>query len=136
MTILHQPGPFLYPVTLRLSSDFNDIFDALVLTLNFFSDVESLKQGFVKTSNNKANAPYTILLAGETGVGKSSVLEFIANVLFGKDIDHYDLKILDHTNERSDFGDQSRTKSPRLYEFMSNNDILVRIGVFWCCGHL
>lgn len=46
-------------------------------------------------SRNKANKPYTILLVGETGGGKSSLLTFIANVLLGNDIDHYDLDILD-----------------------------------------
>jgi polynucleotide 5'-kinase involved in rRNA processing len=42
-------------------------------------------KGIIKTSaENKAQAPYTILLVGETGTGKSSLLEFIANVLVGK----------------------------------------------------
>jgi len=36
----------------------------------------------------------------ETGVGKSPVLEFMANVLLGKDTDHYDFEMLDHTNEQ------------------------------------
>ena len=44
-------------------------------------------QGIIKTRTNPAKAPYTILLAGETGVGKSSLLELIANVLHSKDIE-------------------------------------------------
>ena len=92
--------------------------------------MESLKHGIIKTSKNKANTPYTILLVGETGVGKSSVLEFIANVLLGKDVDHYEPNILDNTNEGSIFGDQSRTKSARPYEIMSEQGILVSCSVF------
>jgi len=79
----------------------------------------------VKTSKNKAKAPYTILLVGETGVGKSSVLEFIANVFAGNDIDHYDFDVLDNTNERGGSNSQSQTNSARLYEFTSKNSIVV-----------
>ena len=89
------------------------------------SDVESLRKGIVKTFENKENAAYTILLVGETGVGKSSVLEFIANVLFGEEIDHYNLKILDRTNEHTGSDNQSKTNSARLYEFTSKSGILV-----------
>ena len=64
------------------------------------SDVESLKQGIVRTSNKKAKASYTILLVGEPGVGKSSLLELIANVLAGNDIDHYNFGLLDFSNEQ------------------------------------
>ena len=77
-----------------------------------------------------ANAPITILLVGETGVGKSSVLELFANVLAGKDIDHCDFDILDHTNEQGGSDNQSQTKSARLYEFKSRNGIMVGAGVF------
>jgi len=93
------------------------------------SDVESLKKGIVKTSKNKAKAPYTILLVGETGVGKSSILEFIANVLIGRDVDHYDFEILDLTNEQGGSENQSQTNSARLYELRSNNDITVSASV-------
>jgi polynucleotide 5'-kinase involved in rRNA processing len=70
-----------------------------VLT-EFLSDVESLKKGIIKVSKNQVGAPYTILIVGETGVGKSSVLEFIVNVLLGNDIDYCDFNILDRTNEQ------------------------------------
>ena len=98
------------------------------------SDLESLKEGIIKTSENKANAPYTILLVGETGVGKSSVLEFIANVLTGKDMDHYDFDILDHTNEQGGPENQSQTNSAHLYEFTSKNGIGVRASVLQGIG--
>jgi stage III sporulation protein SpoIIIAA len=96
----------------------------------FSSDVESLKRGIIKTSKNIVQTSYTILLVGETGVGKSSVLELIANVLAGNDIDHYDRDILDHTNEAGGSESQSQTKQARLYEFKSSNDILVSTNIF------
>jgi predicted GTPase len=103
---------------MNTSSRFTTTSPILVLTV-FSSDIDSLKKGIIKKSKNKANKPYTILLVGETGVGKSSVLEFIANVLLGNDIDHYDFDILDHTDNHS------QTNSARLYEFTSKNGIVV-----------
>jgi len=91
--------------------------------------VQSLKQGIIKTSKNPVQVPYNILLVGETGVGKSSILEFIANILIGRDIDHYDLEILDPTNEQGGSENQSQTKSARLYELRSNNGIIVSASV-------
>jgi len=102
----------------------NDILDPVTLTV-FSSDVESLKQGTIEISKNKARAPYTILLVGETGVGKSSLLELIANVLAGNDIGHYNFNTLDHTNERGRSNNQSQTNSAHFYEFTSKNDIVV-----------
>src|SRR6266404_9342842 len=100
------------------------IFSASILNL-FTSDVESLAKGLIKTSKDKAKAPYTILLVGETGVGKSSLLELIANVIAGKDIDHCDFSILDYTNEQGGSDNQSHTTSVRLYEFRSTNGKVV-----------
>ena len=94
------------------------------------SDVESIKRAIIKTSKNEAQAPYTILLVGETGVGKSSLLEFIANVLAGNDIDNYNFDILDRTNELGSPNHQSQTNSARLYEFASKNGIVVRAGMY------
>jgi predicted GTPase len=92
----------------------------------------SLKQGIIKTAKNKAKAPYTILLLGETGVGKSSVLELIANVLIGNDVDHYDFNILDHTNEQGRSNNQSQTNSTCTYELTSRNGVVVSAGVCRC----
>jgi len=111
------------------SSSHNTAVGVSVLTI-FSSDVESLKKGIVKTSKNKVNAPYTILLVGESGVGKSSVLEFIANTLIGNDIDHYDFQILDHANEQGGSDNQSQTNSARMYELSSKNGIVVSVIVF------
>jgi len=114
----------------RLSSGFNNNL-ASVLTV-FSSDIESLKKGIIKTSDTKGQAQYTILLVGETGTGKSSLLEFIANVLHGKNIDLYDFGLLDHRNERGGSNGQSQTNSARVYEFKSRNGISVSAIVCEC----
>jgi len=95
----------------------------------FSSDIESLKNGVINTSKNKAQAPYTILLVGDSGVGKSSVLEFIANVLAGNDIEHYNFNTLDHTNERGGSDNQSQTTEARLYELTSKNGVKIGTGI-------
>ena len=107
----------------------SNVFDKSVLTV-FSSDVGSLKKEIIKTSKNRANTPYTILLVGETGVGKSSVLESIFNVLIGNNTEHCNLDILDRTNERGGSDSQSQTNSARLYEFTSKNGIMVCSDVF------
>ena len=94
----------------------------------FPSDLESLKNGIIKRSKNKTSRPYTIILVGETSVGKSSALELIANVLTGSGI-------LDHTNERGAPGNQSRTDSAQIYEIRSQNGIAVRTNVCRCDGY-
>src|SRR5258706_814096 len=99
------------------------------------SDVGSVKEGIIKTSKTRANRPYTILLVGETGVGKSSLLEYIANVLAGNEIGHYNFDILDRTNEQGGSNGQSQTNTSRLYEFTSNNGTTASAGAFECGGY-
>ena len=94
----------------------------------FSSDVESLKIGIIKTSKNSVQADYTILLVGETGVGKSTFVEFLTNVFMGNDIDLYDLEMFDLSNKHSGSRHQSQTNSPRLYKLTSNNGIVVSAG--------
>ena len=103
-----------------------DIFGASLLTI-FSSDVESLRQGIIKTSKNKVQADYTILLFGETGIGKSAFLEFLANVLIANNIDRYNFEILDHSNEQGGSIGQSQTNLARIYELKSKNGILVSV---------
>ena len=107
---------------------YTNIFGAFLLAI-FSSDVESLKQGIVMTSKDKVQADYTILLVGETGVGKSTFLEFLANVLIGNDIDRYDFEVLDLSNERSGPHKHGPTQSAHLYKFTSKNGVVVSAGV-------
>jgi len=67
---------------------------------------------------NKINTPNTILLVGEPRGGKSLLLKWIANVLRGNDIEHYDLDIV------------GEARSPHLYEISSVNGTLVSTRVF------
>ena len=82
------------------------------------------------TQGDPAKTSYTILLVGETGVGKSSLLELIANILLGNDVDHYNLYTLDHSNEQGGSDNQSQTNSVHLYEFTSKNGVVVSAGVY------
>ena len=123
-TQVDTPGPANKQVT-------TTVFMHHILTV-FPSDVDSLMQGIIKTQNNMEKTPYNIVLVGETGVGKSSLLEFIANVLSGNDTDHYDLDILNPTNAQNDSNNQSLAGSVHLHEFRSNNGIAVSIGT---CEH-
>jgi len=111
-------------ITHRLSSNSNRNFWCISPD-HFPSDVESLRKGIIKTSKNKVQAPYTILLVGETGVGKSSLLEFITNVLIGNNIDCYDFTIPDNGNKQNGSSDQNQTGSACCYEITSNNGIVV-----------
>lgn len=89
--------------------------------------MDSMKAGVIKTMKHTTQSPYNILLVGETGVGKSSVLEFIANVMAGNNVKNYDFGILDITNEAGGSQKQSQTNSPRLYELHSKNSVIVSI---------
>ena len=92
------------------------------------SDVESLKMGVIRRTENETKAPYTILLVGETGAGKSSLLVLIANILSGRTLGNYDLDILDRNNELDVPDHQSKTGFSRLYEFTSKNGVIVSVG--------
>ncbi|KZV68359.1 hypothetical protein PENSPDRAFT_634475 [Peniophora sp. CONT] len=89
--------------------------------------VELLRQGVIKTDKNQLGAPLTILLVGETGVGKSSFLELIANVLKGNAVLHYDFNILNRANEAGGSQSHSQTNAAHLYEMTSQNGQMIRI---------
>lgn len=56
--------------------------------------------GIIKTRPDPVNVPNTILLVGETGVGKISILGLSANILHVNNFDHYNIDTLDHTNRQ------------------------------------
>ena len=87
------------------------------------SDIVSLRRRVVKLSNDMGNMPYTILLVGETGFGRSLLIKFISNALLGNYIDHYDLDII---NEGPPYVGM---ELPHLYEVTSNNGVLVSANV-------
>jgi len=75
---------------------------------------------------NKIRVLYTILLVGETGVGKSSLLQFIANVLISGGIDD-DSDVLDCTNKQTN---QNQTNLAHLYEITSSNRMVVSTSIY------
>ncbi|KAK2467590.1 hypothetical protein APHAL10511_000445 [Amanita phalloides] len=87
--------------------------------------VAELSQGIVKTNENKTNE-YTILLIGETGTGKTSLLSLLANVLAGLSPRDYIL-FHDESNEAGGAKNQSQTNLAIPYEFTSKNGVKVRI---------
>ena len=95
----------------------------------FPRDVDSLKNGIIKTSKNEAKAVYNIVLLGETGVGKSTFLELITSVLAGKRINPYNPDVVDHT---IDLTNENQTDSAHLYELVSKNGIVVSANI---CEH-
>jgi len=106
--------------------------DASALTL-FPSDVESLRNGIIKTSKNNKAAFYTIVLVGEPGVGKTSFASFIANALSGHSIDNYsfhDTNSFDDTDEQSGSANQSQASEARLHKFTSKNGTVVSFSFF------
>jgi len=58
-------------------------------------------------------------------VGKSSLVEFIGNVLTSNDIDHFNFNILDPGVEQAGLDNQSQTTAAHWYEFTSENGIMV-----------
>ncbi|KAJ7247818.1 hypothetical protein C8J57DRAFT_1359008 [Mycena rebaudengoi] len=114
------------------SSTFDDNVDDFADESDFgearpvLNTIEDLKKGIVQTKD-KGRSEYTILLVGETGTGKSSLLAFIANVLAGKSLSKCGFATLDRDNERGVSQKESQTKYAKLYEFTSRNDIKVNI---------
>jgi GTPase SAR1 family protein len=76
----------------------------------------------VKTTKRE----FTILLVGETGVGKTTVLSLIANILEGRTPEQY-VDFHAPGNEAGGSQSGSQTKSAQVYEFGSKNGVIVRI---------
>ncbi|KIY66908.1 hypothetical protein CYLTODRAFT_354146 [Cylindrobasidium torrendii FP15055 ss-10] len=83
-----------------------------------------MKQGIIKSAKNRAE--FTILLVGETGVGKTCFLSFFANVIEGRSPAEY-VPVHDINNEQGGSQKCSQTQAARVYEFRSRNDVRIRI---------
>ena len=68
----------------------------------------------------------TILLVGETGVGKTAFLSLVTNILEGRDPSNY-RTTHDLDNEAGGSKQGSQTNTARLYEFSSLNGVKVRL---------
>ncbi|PFH47909.1 hypothetical protein AMATHDRAFT_49936 [Amanita thiersii Skay4041] len=88
------------------------------------STVESLSRGIIKSKRNATE--YIILLVGETGTGKTSLLSLLANTLAGRSPRDYHL-VHDPKNEAGGGNKHSQTNTAKIYEFYSTNGIRVRI---------
>ncbi|KIJ11930.1 hypothetical protein PAXINDRAFT_171543 [Paxillus involutus ATCC 200175] len=86
--------------------------------------VEELRTGIIRTTQGQRN--FTILLVGETGTGKTTLLSLIANILHGHSPMNYKT-YNEEANEAGGSSKHSQTNDAKLYEFVSRNDITIRI---------
>ncbi|KAF9260137.1 hypothetical protein L218DRAFT_621119 [Marasmius fiardii PR-910] len=86
--------------------------------------LENVGKGIIRTTDSKKEL--TILLLRETGVGKTALLSFIGNVLAGHKVDRY-IDLHEPSIEMGGPQSQSQTDAATLYEFVSQNDVVVRI---------
>ncbi|KAF9464254.1 hypothetical protein BDZ94DRAFT_1297271 [Collybia nuda] len=86
--------------------------------------VDELGRGIIKTT--KLRNQFTILVVGETGTGKTTVLSLIANVLGGKSPNTYE-KFHEVKNEAGGTAKHSQTNKAMLYTFESQNGVKVQI---------
>ncbi|KAF9255379.1 hypothetical protein L218DRAFT_1081873 [Marasmius fiardii PR-910] len=86
--------------------------------------LEDVGKGIIKTTDGKKEL--TILLVGETGVGKTALLSFIGNVLAGHKVDRY-VDMHEPSIEMGGPQSQSQTDAATLYEFKSQNGVAVRV---------
>ncbi|KAF9255389.1 hypothetical protein L218DRAFT_937744 [Marasmius fiardii PR-910] len=85
---------------------------------------EDVGRGIIKTTDGKQ--VLTILLVGETGVGKTSLLTFLGNVFAGHKSGQY-VDMHEKSKEMGGSQSQSQTDSATLYEFVSQNGVVVRV---------
>ncbi|KAF8634980.1 hypothetical protein AX17_004054 [Amanita inopinata Kibby_2008] len=86
---------------------------------------ETLSKGVIVTQKNKFKE-FTILLVGETGTGKTSLLNLFGNIVAGRAPQDYEF-FNDDSNEAGGGEKQSQTNSAKLYKFESNNKVKFQI---------
>lgn len=87
--------------------------------------VELLAKGIVNFTRGKKSI--TILLVGETGTGRTSLLALLINVLAGRSLAEYDLQPYDLKNEMGVSDTQTQTIHAKLYEFYSVNGVKIAV---------
>lgn len=88
------------------------------------NNLESLTEGILRLGENQTEL--RIMLVGETGVGKTSVLSLISNILQGHSPEEYET-VHDSANESGLSGKHSQTLSAKVYKFVSKNGVTVSI---------
>ncbi|KAF8833638.1 hypothetical protein BDN67DRAFT_976509 [Paxillus ammoniavirescens] len=101
------------------SSGLEDPAEALIL-----NTAEELRNGIIKTTKSKTD--FTILIVGETGTGKTTLLSLIGNILEGHSPVEYKM-YNEEANEAGGPAKHSQTNNAKLYEFVSKNKITIRI---------
>ncbi|KAF5358822.1 hypothetical protein D9758_008561 [Tetrapyrgos nigripes] len=122
------PGPALTDVRTEPQDHLTTSDPASVAPMDMspvLNDILALSKGVVRTDRNKEKV-FTILLVGETGVGKTSVLSLLFNVLSGNRTENY-MDFHDQGNEVEGSQRHSQTGSARLYEHTSVNGVTLRI---------
>ena len=89
------------------------------------NEVASVARGIVCSTNYKHEL--TILLVGETGVGKTSVLTWFFNTLQGLSPDKYNLEVRNARNEAGGSAKHSQTNEAQIYTLRSVNGFTVTI---------
>lgn len=88
--------------------------------------VAKLRRTMSSTSLRKQRKEFTILLVGESGVGKTSFLTFVYNFVRGYRPDQY-VPYHEAANEAGGSQAQSQTQAARVYEFVSADGFKIRI---------
>ncbi|KAF8331178.1 hypothetical protein F5887DRAFT_895198 [Amanita rubescens] len=95
------------------------------MVINEPSTPAELGRGIIKTDKNKSKQ-FTILLVGETGTGKTSLLSLLANIVLGRNPEQF-VNFNDENIEDGGGSKHSQTNEAKVYEFTSLNGVRVTI---------
>ncbi|KAF8333284.1 hypothetical protein F5887DRAFT_893774 [Amanita rubescens] len=91
----------------------------------FRTAAERLGRGIIKTDRNKSKQ-FTILLVGETGTGKTSLLSLLGNIVVGRKPEQF-VTFHDISIEAGGGEKQSQTNEAKVYKFRSRNGVRITI---------